>query len=213
MTEQQHPLSWPPSWPRSVTRERARFSRRASGGYGWQAAVTLAQARERLELELTRLRARTWLLSTNVVLRLDGYPRSGQGEPSDPGVALYFDVGGTPYCLACDRWDRVADNVCALAKHIEAMRGMDRWGVGSLEQAFRGYAALPARGETSTGGDWRALLGLAPTEVDAGVIRTAIKQARRDAHPDAHGGDRARWDAIAPAIEAAQAFAAGVTNG
>src|SRR5690606_37528542 len=104
----------------------------------------IADANQRLQAELDRLRAKSVILSTNVELRLDGMPRSDRSPPADPGVALYLRLNGRDTVLACDKWDRVADNIVAIAKHIEALRGQDRWGVGTLEQAFAGYQALPA---------------------------------------------------------------------
>jgi hypothetical protein len=48
-------------------------------------------------------------------------------------------------CFACDRWDRIGDNIYAIAKTIEALRGIERWRSGSMvEQAFTGFVALPA---------------------------------------------------------------------
>jgi hypothetical protein len=107
-------------------------------------SVTIAVARERLQREIDLLGGADAILSTNVELRLDGRPRSDRAEPPDAGVAFYFRLNGKPIVLACDKWDRVADNITAIAKHIEAMRGMDRWGVGNKAQAFAGYEALPA---------------------------------------------------------------------
>jgi hypothetical protein len=136
------PLAWPDGWPRAKGRQRASFKRQ--GDRGWMEALTVAIARKRLGDELDRLGARYVTLSTNLELRLDGQPRSGQPEPYDPGAAVYFHLQGKPIALACDKWDRVADNIAAIAKHIEAMRGMDRWGVGSAARAFAGYERLPA---------------------------------------------------------------------
>jgi hypothetical protein len=48
-------------------------------------------------------------------------------------------------CFACDRWDSVADNVQAIRKTIEALRGIERWGTGDMVQrAFAGFVALPS---------------------------------------------------------------------
>ncbi|MGY2732353.1 J domain-containing protein [Sphingomonas sp. UYP23] len=139
---QAYPLQWPTGWPRAQARASAPFKQRGSDG--WMKSATIATARERLQRELDLLRVSLVTLSTNVELRLDGQPRSDRGDPSDPGVAVYFTLKGKQTVLACDRWTRVADNIVALAKHIEALRGMDRWGVGTAEQAFAGYQALPA---------------------------------------------------------------------
>src|SRR6185295_6480416 len=84
--------------------------------------------------------------------------------------------------LACDKWNRVECNVHAIAKHIEALRGQERWGVGSLEQAFRGYTALPAVGQTGGDNPWQ-IHGLsinASREQITDAYRTLVKKF----HPD-----------------------------
>jgi hypothetical protein len=113
-----YPLQWPQGWKRASWRQRAAFGQQ--GARGWKEALTVAKARQRLSDELDRLGATYVTLSTNIELRLDGQPRSNQAEPGDPGVAAYFRLGGKQIALACDKWDRVADNIAALAKHIEA---------------------------------------------------------------------------------------------
>ena len=144
-TATRFPLSWPDGWPRTKAgqRRRAAFGTKEPGDY--KRPLSVAQAIDRLSGELYRLGARHELLSTNLDIRLDGLPRSGQAEPEDRGAAVWFRLKDNPRCLACDRWDRVADNIAALAHHIDAMRRMDRYGVGNLEQAFAGYVALPAK--------------------------------------------------------------------
>jgi len=151
------PLTWPVSWPRARSRSTARFSQKVDNGrWNETKSVTIAVARDRLQREVDLLGAKDIILSTNVELRLDGQPRSDRNPPADPGVALYFKLKGRDTVLACDRWDRVADNITAIAKHIEAIRGMDRWGVGSVDQVFTGYQALPA---PLTKRHWSAVLG------------------------------------------------------
>jgi hypothetical protein len=132
-----YPLSWPTGWPRSTRRYRAAFKHH--GG-----PVSVAVAIGRLQSEIDRLDAKSPILSTNLQPRLDGLPYSNQPEPGDRGVACYFQLKNQPRVLACDRWDRVADNIVAIAQHIDALRRIDRYGVGSLEQAFAGYKALAA---------------------------------------------------------------------
>jgi hypothetical protein len=172
---QAYPLSWPAGWKRAHWRKSAPFR---SGGVD----MTIATARKRLADQLDLLRADNVILSTNVELRADGQPRSDRRTPDDPGVAVYFNLKGRKTVLACDKWDTVADNIAALAKHIDAMRGMDRWGVGTLEQAFTGYAALPAPDP------WWEILGLSGPTRSAETIRKAWATASRDAHPDRPGG-------------------------
>ena len=48
-------------------------------------------------------------------------------------------------CFACDKWRDVYDNIYAIGKTIEALRGIERWGTGDMvEQAFTGFVALPS---------------------------------------------------------------------
>lgn len=133
------PLAWPHGRARTPAHERTRalFSRDRHH------EATISGGRRDLARELRLLGVRDYIISTNLALRLDGEPRSGQAEPSEPGVAVYFDLDGRPTVLACDRWDRVADNLRAIVKHIDSIRGQDRWGVGTIAQAFAGYVALP----------------------------------------------------------------------
>jgi hypothetical protein len=141
--KQRFPLSWPLGWARTPRHQRRRASFRSH-----QRPLSVAEALDRLIREVDRLGARDELLSTNVELRLDGLPRSTQGEPTDPGAAIYFRLKGQPRCLACDKWDRVADNIAAIAQHIDALRRIDRYGVGTLQQAFAGYRPQLTAGES-----------------------------------------------------------------
>jgi len=180
-----YPLTWPAGWPRARLRKDAQFSRRTDRGE--HAHVTLAVARERLQEQLDKLGAKEALLSTNVELTLSGAPRSGKGDPVDPGAAIYFKMKGRDTALACDRWRRVADNIVALAKHIEALRGMDRWGVGTIEQAFTGYAALAAPVAKR---HWTAIFGVGE-DASIEIINTRYR-ALSKAAPEYPGGAEKR---------------------
>lgn len=200
-----YPLSWPLQWPRTRSPSRARFYARENGhAYRFKKQVTVADGRDRMLAELERLGATQVVISTDVPTRNDGLPYSNAAEPKDHGVAVYFRLKGEPRVLACDRWDRVADNLVALAKHVEAVRGQARWGVGSLEQAFAGYRALPAAGAKKP---WWVVLGVPE---DASLAQA---QARRDEllmrhHPDRGGGADVAAEVLAAFSEAREAIAA-----
>jgi len=197
MTEQpsqRFPLAWPMGWKRTPAQQRRRAAFSTSTAVRQEAvgdrpsttvrkirSLTVADAIQRLTGELDRLGATSEVLSSNVAIRLDGLPRSGQPEPDDPGAAVYFRLSGKPRCLACDRWDRVADNIAAVAQHIDALRRIDRYGVGTMEQAFAGYAALPPSTQ-----DWWLILGVAPTATLA-QVDDAFKALARRHHPDVGG--------------------------
>lgn len=209
-----YPLSWPTGWPRTdrYKRQRASFARSQKAYdtntqqtvYAGKKSLTVFDAIKRLSGELGRLGAVNEILSTNVETRLDGLPRSNQSEPSDPGAAVYFKLKGKDIALACDKWSRVADNIAALAQHIDALRRIDRYGVGRLEQAFAGYAALPSRGST-----WRTTLGFAPDQsVSRAQIDAAFRERSRTAHPDVQGGSHDAMASLSAAkIEALQEVA------
>jgi hypothetical protein len=181
---QAYPLQWPAGWPRARYRERASFGTTGRNRYGNKDPLTINEALERLSNELDRLGARYVTLSTNLELRLDGAPRSGQSEPSDPGAAVYFRLAGRDTVLACDKWDRAADNIAAIAKHIEALRGIDRWGVGTAAQAFAGYQALPSPEQ------WWQVLGVSE-RADRTEIAAAYRRLAGTAHPDKGGSNSA----------------------
>lgn len=203
-TVRRYPLSWPIGWTRTpaAERKRADFGKSIEKVYTERfydgrppvtktrkskAPLSPADAALRLEAELDRLGAEDAKLSTNLQLRIDGTPRSDRGEPSDVGAAVYFTLNGQARVLACDRWTRVADNIAAIAQHIDALRRIERYGIGDLNQAFAGYAALPPRGGTQ-GGDWRAEFGFAPGEaISFEVVEARYRQLLRARHPDAGG--------------------------
>ena len=207
-----YPLQWPLSQPRTEPGQRqyARFGTRAGSGYGTR-QLTLAQACQRIYTEVvawTRA-GRTWridpddlIISTNVALRLDGRPRSGQRAPEDPGAAAYFVLDGDNYCLPCDRWLRVEDNIAAIAGHLGAMCAMDRWGVGNVQTHFAGFKSLPAPG-TSVVQTWANVLGVEPdcTLVDA---KAAYRKMASETHPD-KGGSADQFERVRKAWVQAQA--------
>ena len=84
-------------------------------------------------------------------------------------------------CFACDRWETIRENMQEVAKTIEALRGIERWGSGSMvEQAFTGFVSLPPPRSPHD------VLGVRPgatrEEIDA-----AFRQKAKTAHPD-NGG-------------------------
>lgn len=156
------PLAWPMGRPRKKTRVRGQFSEgfEKSGGTKGNRSVTLSTAAERLEDQVQRLGGILPILSTNVELRMDGRPRADRAMPADPGVCVYFQLQGKPYAMACDTYTEVAQNVAALAAHIEAMRRQERYGVATAAETLQAFQALPSPDHALPGRPpWRQTLG------------------------------------------------------
>lgn len=197
---QAYPLSWPVGWARTPSPRRSPYK------------LPLERALTELTSELRLLRAKEFVVSTNIQPRLAGLPSDTRAQPRDVGVAVYWeDTKGRPRVMACDAWDGVKGNVRAIALTINALRQIERAGATQLlERAFTGFAALPAEAGRS---DWREVLRLTnngsvmpsdgvrpPTRAE---IDAAYKRRVLEVHPD-HGGTteelmrvtRAREDAL-----------------
>lgn len=192
MNETRYPLCWPPSWRRAKSRVRAQFKRteKAEGSYPRHFQLTVPQGFERIQAELDRMgvNAEDVIVSTNVVLNLSGAPHGGRAEPSDPGVAVYWTLKGKKQCMAIDRYDRVADNLAAVAATLEALRAIERHGGGAiLERAFMGFAQLPAAIITQR--PWRDVFGFGPNDqANARDVETRFRVLAHKLHPDKNGG-------------------------
>lgn len=169
------PLAWPAGWQRVPAHQRvhARFKNN-----------TLGKCCDEAFAEVRRLAgfnsADRAIISTNIQARLDGRPYANQKQPADPGVALYFIFANKPRVVACDKWLTVEDNLWAIVKHIEALRGQERWGCGSLERAFAGYTAIPEK----TGGlSWWETLGVAFNASEE-QVKDAYHAKAKIFHPD-----------------------------
>lgn len=129
-----YPLTWPFGWKRTRYPERSRFSDKY-----------FSTVRDFLLKEVDKLGGTEIVLSTNIELRQDGLPYANRRQPDDRGIAVYFKLNKKDVSLACDKWIKIEHNIYAIAMHIDALRAQDRWGVGTLEQAFMGYTTLPEK--------------------------------------------------------------------
>jgi hypothetical protein len=184
-----YPLTWPDGWKRVSRRTRSRFE---VSGFG--------KARDFLLAEIRRMGGSGVILSTNIALRNDGLPYANSREPQDPGVAVYFRYQKREMCFACDAYVTVRENAYAVAKTIEALRGIERWGASDMmERAFRGFAALAATSQE----DWWEVLECLP-DADSDTINSQYRARARAAHPDA-GGSHAGMSRLNAARDSALA--------
>lgn len=203
MSVSAYPLQWPTGRPRksAAARCNGRFSiKRHNGRWMETKALSVAEALGRLQDELDRIGARYPVVSTNLETRLDGLPRSGQAEPSDPGVALYFDLAGKPHCMPCDTYTKVAQNIAAIAAHIEATRAIERHGVSSVAEMFAGFTALPAPGQAESALWWN-VLRIEQTASEA-EIQAAYRKRAAEVHPDKPTGSAAAMAEVNAARDA-----------
>lgn len=127
------------------------------------------------------------VISTNLELRLDGFPRLRQRQVEDVGVAVYWlpRKQTVHRVMAIDRYTTVADNLAAVAATLEAMRAIDRHGGAViLERAFTGFMALPSPN------DWRHVMGFEETPEWA-TVQKRYKVLAKQRHPDAGGSTEA----------------------
>jgi hypothetical protein len=208
-----YPLQWPAGVPRTVAPQRSPFHE----GKGDRKRLSTAYGELRRQLKL--LGAVTPVISSDIPLKADGTPYMDEGG-GQRAVAVYWHMreqrGGAtvmvPYSMPCDTFHRIADNMYAVAKTIEAMRAITRYGAAQTAQVFAGFAALPPGdgGEaTAPARPWREVLGGNwPEGLDNGdlllLAGARYKRAAREAHPDA-GGDADRMVELNRAWEEAQA--------
>jgi hypothetical protein len=215
MNETRYPLCWPANWKRTRNRTRAAFHKtEARGGtldssLRYKSRLSLHDAIKRIAGELARMgvKEEDCIVSTDIPLSLTGIPRGDRGEPADPGVAIYWLNKGKQQCMAIDRYDRVADNLAAIAATLEALRAIERHGGGSiLERAFLGFLSLPVGPQRS----WRVVLGLTENDhLNRDAIETRYRALARMKHPDAIGGSHSEMAELNAAREAAlQEFSA-----
>lgn len=101
-------------------------------------------------------------------------------------------------------------NVRAIALGMEALRTIRRYGIADDDQQYSGFKALNAgtgiAASAMTASSAQVILIAAaeepwtkwPDQSDA--VARLVKAAKRNTHPDAHGGDHGRWVPVEEAI-------------
>ena len=205
------PLTWPAGWKRTEPhrRQRGKFhttryvSSDGGGGYSKKAELSVADAIERVGASIRRMGGRQLVISSNVGLRRDGMPLSGQKRPQDPGVAVYWNAkDGAARCIAVDQYEWLEHNLAAISGTLEALRAVERYGGAAiLERAFTGFQALPPPMDLRS---WRQVLGFEEAQaVGETMLRGAYMRARSAAHPD-NGGEPGEFDAVQKAYDQAK---------
>ena len=158
---------------------------------------------------MVRHRNRTWncdgsghgyLRCLKMRAKQEGTPYANARQPDVPGAAAYFYIDDAPYCYPCDAWTRVADNIAAIAAHLGAVRGQERWKVATVRAASQRFP-LPTP-EQAGGDSWQHTLGLVQNPADAEIV-AAYRRLRSEHHED-KGGDPATFHRIQMAWQQAR---------
>lgn len=129
-----YPLKYPLNWKRTPSYERKRSAFKS----------TFARARDNLLNEVRLMGGLYPIISSNLMLKKDGFPYSNQREPEDSGVAVYFMLYKKQQCIPCDKWKTTTENLIAIGKTINALRSIERWGSKEMvEASFQGFQSLP----------------------------------------------------------------------
>jgi len=175
-TTRSYPLYWPEGWPRAKSHEikQARFGDHS-----------VAQGRRVVADQVRLFGGSDLIISSNLQLNKDNNPRSGQRQPDDRGVAIFFKRNKQDVALACDIYTTVEDNLWALCRTLEALRQIERDGSPSLiNRAFKGFAALP----DPEARKWFEVLGVPETATNDEIRRAYFSLARKY-HPDHNPND------------------------
>ncbi len=150
---------------------------------GWFSG-TRAEIIARLQRQVELLGGRWLVVSSDLELRRDGQPHLGRAEPPDPGICIYFEMGGKPYAMACDHFDTLSQNAAAIANHIDATRRIERYGVATASEALQAFQALPAPKRP------HEILGV-EAQASPAEVQRAWKALIADNHPDRTGSHHA----------------------
>ncbi len=190
------PLHWPLGYKRATSRKKSSFKQ------------TMDQSQRFLRDELRRLGTTDLIVSTNIPVRKDGgmYTDYMSRKIDDPGVAIYFKYKGKDVAMCCDQYATVWENTYALGKSIEAIRGMERWGVSEfLDRAFTGFLAIegPVQMLSEQQKSWWEILGVKRDEL-VDNIKTLYKNKAKELHPDTPTGNGVMFMELQAAYEAAK---------
>lgn len=172
-----------PEWPHEATNPRRHAQFRSPGrstpdGYTPGRRIPYDETLRELEYEVDALGGSEIVIGVGLAeheVRLDGKPRADARPPRHPGVEVSFDSRYGRLTYATDVFLDWRDNVRAIAKGLEALRAVDRWGVAKRGQQYAGFGLL-------TAGPGLAELGRQLVDQHG-----SIPAALRATHPDTGG--------------------------
>jgi hypothetical protein len=151
---------------------------------GWSDTLT------RLEAELAKLGAHDVVIEIALdesEIRMDGWPRAN-ARPRHPGAIVSFDSKHGPLRYGTDAFPDWQANIRAIALGLEALRKVDRYGIGKRGEQYAGWKQIGA--------------GLAERGRELIDEHGSESAALKATHPD-HGGNREDFEAVVAARSAA----------
>jgi len=191
-------LDWPSWAKRTPTDERRRTSKYS---------VSLSSAIDDIETDLeARMDVDDWRLSTAAPMRQDDGRPYANADPDDPGAVVRWSEGGEQYCICCDHWTRLRDNVRTIGLYITEKRKMADRPVQTGQDEFASARLPPAGDDLVAVGPGEThlenpadILEVAP-DASEPVIRAAYSERVKEAHPDL-GGSREEMESVRQARE------------
>lgn len=174
-------------WPGELKRSRKRATFKAT----WGKTLML------LDAELRALRADNVVFQIAVReenIRLDGKLRPGV-KAAHPGVILSFDSRFGPLSYPCDTFSEFDDNVRAIALALEALRKVQRYGVGLSGEQYTGWKAIGSANNSNgkMTPEHAAAFIVANGDGHQGGMNEAYRRAMRNLHPDRNSGDESHF--------------------
>lgn len=145
-------------------------------------------------------------------LRLDGQLRAGARLGTN-AVAIAFESRRGPLVFRCDRYDARPyvrkgmealwqHNIRAIARTLEALRAVDRYGATSSGEQYVGYRQIESRQPLTAESARDAILAVVGVEHANLDDTQLVRRGRRFTHPDLQGGQRDLWDTVERAARA-----------
>jgi hypothetical protein len=196
-----------PAWPNNVPATPYHKRKRSPFRSIW--SKTLRD----LDRELIAVKAWNTVIEIDAPaseIRRDGMPRA-DARTRGPGVIISYELHYKNsnrvdrFVFPCDTYNDWQDNVRAIARTLEALRAVDRYGVTRDGQQFSSFKAIPAQTSATKSVEWAASVlrqhaGVVFDIEDFNQCRAAYRAARSKAHPDA-GGSPDSWHAVQAAGE------------
>jgi hypothetical protein len=183
-------------WPKDFTKPGLR--KRAPFGIGYD--KTFRHLEREIKLAGGR-HAIVQLAVSESEIRLDGRPRAS-ASPTHPGVIVTFETKGGTLNFPCDAFTDWVGNVRAIGLALESLRRINRFGVVTNSEQYRGWMALPpARpvDEARRHAERLSVMAFGSSVHAQSILShrdaydTAFRAAAKLFHPDSSGEVRPEW--------------------